>query len=253
MRGKVGASRAGSCLTALVAVTIWWAHSASAQDKGFMTRSLYNIEGAPTAGFAWFPTSPHVGERVTLVSTSTDLVSPIAGFGWDLTEVGGFTDDPPAITTVFPTPADHLVRLRVTARDGLSSIASETIHMSRAAPTVMYPFPIIRIVTVDFVNGARVRLLAVKAPTLARITLACHGRGCRVRSAHRAVASRRPRWITFPRVARFLRPGASITVRVSKGALIGAYTRFSIRRRRLPVRVDACLDPPGLKPIACPP
>ena len=218
-----------------------------------MTESLYNIEGAPTAAFAWFPMSPHVGERVTLVSTSTDLVSPIFGYGWDLTEVGGFTDDRPAVTTAFPTPADHLVRLRVTARNGLSGIASATIHMSPAAATVMFPFPIIRIVTVDFANGARVKLLAVKAPPLARITVACRGRGCRVRFARRAVTSHRPGWVTFPGFARFLRPGASLTVRVSKEALIGAYTRFSIRRGRLPVRVDACLDPPGRKPIACPP
>ena len=37
-----------------------------------------------------------------------------------------------------------------------------------------------------------------------------------------------------------------------KDAKIGAYTSFAVRRGKLPVRSDACLDPAGVKPIPCP-
>jgi hypothetical protein len=217
--------------------------------------SLYAIQAAPAATFVWLPALPHVGQPVTLVSTSTDLVSPLTGFGWDVVGLGAFADGASTLTTSFSTPADQLVRLRVTAGDGLSSVASETIHISRAAATVMYPFPIIRIVAVDFSAGTRVALLAVKAPPRAQITVVCRGQGCGERYARRAVRSTngRPRWTLFRGFESLMRLGASLTVRVSKSPLIGAYTRFSIRPGALPVRVDSCLDPAGVRPIVCPP
>jgi hypothetical protein len=46
--------------------------------------------------------------------------------------------------------------------------------------------------------------------------------------------------------------GAILEVRVSRPGTIGAYTRFHVRRRKLPVRSDSCLDARGVKPIACP-
>src|SRR5258708_3798534 len=153
--GKMCRSTAGLCLTALTTLTISLVHYASVQAE------VYHVEAAPTAAFVWFPPLPHVEERVTLVSTATDLVSPIVGYGWDVADVGAFVRGGPTMTTSFSTPADQLVRLRVTASDGLSSVVSETIHISRAAATVMYPFPIIRIVAVDFAGGTRVTLLAV--------------------------------------------------------------------------------------------
>jgi hypothetical protein len=38
----------------------------------------------------WFPQSPHTGESVLLVSTSTDLTSPITAYAWDLADNGPF-------------------------------------------------------------------------------------------------------------------------------------------------------------------
>jgi hypothetical protein len=43
-----------------------------------------------------------------------------------------------------------------------------------------------------------------------------------------------------------------LQIRVSNAGDIGAYTRFVVRRRMLPVRLDSCLDAAGIKPIACP-
>jgi hypothetical protein len=36
------------------------------------------------------------------------------------------------------------------------------------------------------------------------------------------------------------------------GKVLSKYTSFTIRRGKLPVRVDTCLDPTDFKPIACP-
>ena len=58
--------------------------------------------------------------------------------------------------------------------------------------------------------------------------------------------------LTFRRFERPLPAGVSLEIRVSKPGEIGKYTRFAIRRHRLPVRVDACLRPTSPKPVACP-
>src|SRR5437879_12400988 len=89
----------------------------------------YKLSAAPVASFRWFPSSPRVGERCSLVSTSADLTSPIAGYGWDVADngpFGPFQAGGPTTSAVFSTPADHVVRLRVTAADHLSSVAAAT-------------------------------------------------------------------------------------------------------------------------------
>jgi hypothetical protein len=94
----------------------------------------------------------------------------------------------------------------------------------------------------------------VKAPTGATIKIACRGRGCPAHAAERRAAAARGHAVAVPfrRFERFLPAGVTLEIRVSKGASIGAYTRFAVRHRRLPLRVDSCLDPSGVRPIACP-
>jgi hypothetical protein len=95
--------------------------------------AAYNLKAYPLASFVWFPAFPRPGESISLVSTSTDLTSPITAYAWDLADngpFGAFKDGGPVTTTTFATPASHQARLRVTAADHLSSIAVETIHMS---------------------------------------------------------------------------------------------------------------------------
>jgi hypothetical protein len=222
-----------------------------------MSVAAYNLRAYPLASFAWFPRFPHTGASVLLVSTSTDLSSPITSYAWDLSDngpFGAFEAAGPAITTSFATPASHQVRLRVTAADRLSGVAVETIDMSAPPPGVLLPFPLVRIVGTVFRSRVKIRLLAVKAPAQSAITVSCTGRSCPARSARRVAASRRGRllWTSFPQFERSLSARAVLEIRVSKGGAIGAYTRFVVRRRGLPVRVDSCLDPAGIKPIACP-
>jgi hypothetical protein len=244
----------GLCLTALIAFASDPGPGATAEVPRHLTDSLYRLVAAPSAAFVWFPTFPHVRERVTLVSTSTDLASPIMAYAWDLADVGGFGDAGQTVSTSFSTPASHVVRMQVTARDGRSSVAAETIDMSPPGAGVMNPFPTVRIVGIDFPYGTKIRLLAVRAQPHSLITVECRGKGCAVKSLRRAVpaSTRGLPSITFRRFERLLRPGANLRIRVSRGTEIGAYTHFTVRRRRIPLRVDSCLSPAGITPILCP-
>ena len=212
----------------------------------------------PAASFKWFPSIPRVGEQVSLVSNSTDPFSPITAFAWALTSSGPFSAGKSSLTTSFATAGDHIVRLRVTAADGLSSTATQTIHVSRKPLTLMQPFPIVRIAGTVTSSGVNLSLLSAQAPVGARVKVTCRGRGCPAASESRVASSTSRKHkpttvlIAFRRFQRSLRAGAVLEVRISKPGRIGKYTRFSIRRGKLPLRLDSCIGPAGIKPIACP-
>jgi hypothetical protein len=191
------------------------------------------------------------------MSTSRGVSSPITAYAWDFADngpFGRFEAGGSVAGATFATPAPHLVRLQVTAADGLSSIAAETIKMSPPPAGVMFPFPIVRIAGIDFALRVRISRLAVQAPAGARITIKCRRGRCPVRSASRMAASKagHATWVRFRAFERFLPAGVILEVRVTRDGEIGEYTRFAVRRRKRPVRTDSCLDPGGIKPIACP-
>ena len=119
----------------------------------------------------------------------------------------------------------------------------------------MQPFPVVRIAGSQTASGVRLRLLRVQqTPLGAKVTVRCRGRGCPV-PALRRFASAGPRGVTpvdFRAFERVLRAGITLEILISKPGSIGKYTRFTVRRHKLPVRVDTCLDPLGQKPQACP-
>ena len=121
---------------------------------------------------------------------------------------------------------------------------------------LMQPFPIVRIAGSETSSGVHLSLLTAQAPVGARVSVRCRGRGCPARSESRVAASRKSKagtvMVEFRRFERTLRAGVSLEVRVSEPGQIGKYTRFAVRRGGLPVRVDSCLGPAGVKPIACP-
>jgi hypothetical protein len=212
----------------------------------------------PTASFHWFPTEPQTGESISLVSSSSDLVSPINGFAWALPSDGLFHPGGPLLTTTFSTPGAHVVRLRVTAADGLSSTVAQTIQVSSPPLALMLPFPIVRIAGRVTRGGANLSLLAAQAPIGSLVTVTCHGRGCPRAFEGRVAASRRKGVTTgsvllaFRRFERSLRAGVVLEVRVAQLGEVGKYTRFQIRRNQLPARYDSCLGSLNLSPIACP-
>jgi len=213
------------------------------------------VPGPPTAAFKWFPPVPQTGEAVSLVSSSTDAGSPITAFAWSLASTDPLEDGGSVLNTSFSAPGPHAVRLRVTNAAGLQSVATETIDVVGRATPLMQPFPVVRIAGSYDASAVKLRLLRVQQmPAGARVTVRCKGRGCPIKSATRvAVATKHGvAQIEFKRFERSLPAGVTLEVLVSKPSEIGKYTRFRVRRAKLPERVDMCLDPAGAKPLACP-
>jgi hypothetical protein len=230
-------------------------------NVGFSPAATFTVTGATssishplTAAFSWVPSSPHTGEPVSLLSSSTDAVSPITGFAWDLAGTGSFGAGAAVMSTSFSAPGKHLVQLRVTDASGLSSVAAETIPVTGPVLPLMRPFPIVRIVASYSASAVKLRVLSVQASGGARISVSCRGHGCPLKSQIRVAAAgkvgKAP--VVFRRFERSLRAGVILEVRVSKRGQIGKYTRFTIRHGRLPARVDSCLGPASSKPIVCP-
>jgi hypothetical protein len=216
---------------------------------------------APVASFTWVPQTPTVGQSVSLVSKSTDASSAITGYGWDMVGSGPFAPGGPLATVTFSTPGVHTVRLQVSDANGLSSTAAEAIQVVPQALTLMQPFPIVRIAGAETANGARIRLLTVQAPPAAKVSVSCKGRGCKTKSETRlATVSSKSKGksragaitLAFPRFQRTLGAGAVLQIRVIKNGQIGKFTSFKIRRKKLPVRLDACLRSPSTAPSPCP-
>jgi hypothetical protein len=122
------------------------------------------------------------------------------------------------------------------------------------------PFPVVRIAGTQYRRGVKISLLSVQAPVGARIGVVCRGPGCptksksqqRLSATHAASKNGGLALIEFRRFERALQAGASLEIRVSMTGQIGKYTRFTVRRGKLPTRFDSCLDTTGVKPISCP-
>jgi len=134
--------------------------------------------------------------------------------------------------------------------------ALQAVPPKPSGPSLLAPFPVVRVAGVAFAKGIRLRLLSVQqAPPGALVRVRCRGHGCPRRGASRTTVAG-PHGvpaIVFRSFERFLRPGAVIEVFVTKAGSLGKYTRLRVRRGKVPERVDLCLDAAGVKPIACPP
>ena len=211
----------------------------------------------PSASFTWFPAAPHVGEPVSLVSTSTDPASAIAGYSWSLAGDSSFTPGGQTISTAFTSPGNHVVGLSVIDQNGASSSVTEAIPVTAVPVVLMQPFPVVRIAGTEVAAGVRIRLLTVLAPVGAKVTIACRGRSCPARTVSALATAVKGRaapgsaTIAFHRFQRLLRPGTTLEIKVSKAGQIGKYVRFVARRGKLPTRLDKCLDQIG-RPIDCP-
>lgn len=113
-------------------------------------------------------------------------------------------------------------------------------------PSMMKPFPIVRIKGVLTAIGARVTLLRVTAPRGTRTVLLCRGRDCPVR---RLVSKSRVR--RMRRLERELRARTRLTFTITKPGYIGKRTVIVIRRGAAPWRRDRCLRPGASKAVRC--
>jgi large repetitive protein len=213
--------------------------------------------GPPSASFRWFPSTPQVGEPVSLVSTSTDPGAPITAYAWSLVPTGALVPGGSVLNATFSTPGAHVVRLSVTDAAGLTSAVSETVTVAPRAIRLIQPFPVVRIAGSENARGVRIKLFSVQTPTGSRVSVRCRGRGCPAHAQSFVASATGPHragivTVVLKRFERSLRPGAVLEVKVSRSGLIGKYTRFAVRRGKLPLRLDKCLTPTGEKPMECP-
>jgi PKD domain len=218
---------------------------------------------APTAAFAALPSSPLVGEEVTFVSYSDDADGHLSEQAWDLNADGNFDDATgPLVTHSFSAPGERTVTLRVTDDKGAASTLAFTVLVREQPPpfaqrliapallpSMLSPFPIVRLVGSVTDAGTRIRLLAVRAPKGARAVVRCRGRGCPVKRAEKVVGSHPVR---FGALNRLMPAGVVLEVRVRRGDTIGKFTRFRLRQNRRPRRADGCLWPGTDRMAPCP-
>jgi uncharacterized protein (DUF3084 family) len=110
----------------------------------------------------------------------------------------------------------------------------------------VFPFPIIRIKGSATASGAAIQLLSVRAPRAATVRVSCRGGGCPKRVRSRKGTGR------IRELQRRLRAGAVIDVAVTQAGRYGKHTRFVIRKRKSPRRIDRCTFGASVRPIACP-
>lgn len=128
--------------------------------------------------------------------------------------------------------------------------ASPSAPAPAAAPRLLRPFPTVRVRGRVLNRGARITLLTVRAPRGSRIEVRCAGRGCGKRSQRVRTKRSVTRLRSFER---YLRTGASLTIRVTKGSrYAGKHTVLSFRSGAAPKRVDRCSLGDTSKPVACP-
>jgi hypothetical protein len=150
---------------------------------------------------------------------------------------------PPAPAS--PPPLD--VPSPVTTVAAASAVPVAPFVKMAARPTLMRPFPVVRIRGVAQARGSRITLLAVRGPRAARIDARCLGPGCPVPGLSLPAAPARLRPFE-----RFLPAGTVLQIRVTRAGRIGKYASVLIRANRAPLRSDRCLMPGGSKPTACP-
>jgi hypothetical protein len=239
----------------------------AAGNVGVSSTSTFTVTGpqaaagpssTPVASLTWFPRTPRVGEAVSLISSSTDTAAPLTGFAWDPAGTGAFSPGGSATSVTFRSPGNHRVQLRVNDANGQSSVASALIPVSSALP-LMQPFPVVRIAGVGARFGIKLSQLSVQAAAGTQITVQCRGRRCPVKLQTVKVVSHVAKagkpispFVEFRRFERPLAAGLVLEIRVARAGVIGKYTRFVVRRGKLPSRFDACLVGTETKPVGCP-
>ncbi|HEX7297939.1 MAG TPA: hypothetical protein VF257_02965 [Solirubrobacteraceae bacterium] len=220
---------------------------------------------ATTATYTW-ARCPQGSIVCTVIADATEAsyVLTAADVGYQLTAAVTLTsgEDPPVTKSTAPTavvipkppPAPKPAPKPVSPPPAPApapppALAPATIvAASTVAPTPLFlrPFPVIRIRGFFARHGARITLLSVRGPRLAKVAVRCSGRGCPTRALTLPTADLR-----VHRFERFLRAGILLQIRVTRPGRIGTYTSFLIRSKRAPLRTDRCLSARSSRPIHC--
>jgi hypothetical protein len=116
-------------------------------------------------------------------------------------------------------------------------------------PSLLQPFPVVRVRGRLVRGGALVTLFTVRTPIGVRIDVRCAGHGCPTPFVSYLATRTATRIRPFER---YLRAGLRLAVDVTAPGLIGKYTSMRIRSGKAPLRRDRCLMPGGSRPVRCP-
>jgi hypothetical protein len=226
-------------------------------NRSTLKKTLTVVGQAPVASFTFVPSAPLANQPVTFTSTSTDPDGTIADLAWDLNGDSVYDNGAgPTALRIFPAAGAYVVGLRATDNEGAVAFYSQTIivgaaplPLAIASPVLrlLSPFPIVRIAGRTTRHGVRLKLLTVDAPVGSTVLVRCKGRSCPFKAQSRVA-----RVVRVRRLERPLRAGVTVRIYVTSRSAIGKYTRFKILKNAAPLRIDRCLLPGKLKPIACP-
>jgi PKD repeat protein len=222
----------------------------------------------PIASFAYYPSAPAPGELVTFHSTSTDHDSPIVEQLWELDGDGDFNDAAgPSASRRFDNAGTYVVGLRVRDSANATSSVSATVTVelpridaapvsaavgSSPPPTLLTPFPVVRLAGAIVPRGLRVRRLTVGTPPESKLLVRCRGRRCPFHRIRRSGLAGPARVIRLRRIeGRLLVAGTRLEVFVTGVGSIGKYTRFDVRPGKPPRRIDRCLLSESRRPRGC--
>lgn len=229
---------------------------------------------APSATFTFVPASPVAGEDVSFTGQASDPDGDPVGLFWAFGD--GATASGASPTHAYAIAGSYTVVLTATDQRGAHTATFETLTVASpiatsppnggsppgselpggpvtppptsTRPERMSPFPVVRMAGTVLPHGASVRILSVRAPRGARLSVRCRGGDCPVRSLARTSEKR---IVRFRRFERRLAAGTEIELFVRQRGKIGKYTRFVIRGGRPPSRVDRCLVPGRARPVSC--
>jgi hypothetical protein len=205
----------------------------------------------PLVSFSFTPSVPLTDDVVSFAAAASDPDGSIAAISWDLNGDGVFSDATgPVASIAVPSAGAFTVSVAVTDNSGATTVASQGVAVARRPPTMLQPFPIVRLTTRSTRRGVDVLRLGVQAPPGSRVSIHCRGRGCGTRVQVRA--ARTPTPVRFRALEHRMRPGVVIEIRITAPGRIGKFTRIRLRRSGPPSRVDLCL-PPGQGPAPCEP
>jgi PKD repeat protein len=214
----------------------------------------------PTAAFHRDPGDSVVlqtGQEATFTSDSTAVAGSVLSWEIDGAPAGNDT----SVKRSFSSPGWHVVRLTVNQPNGASDEAVSVFQVvappitppgpvptAPAAPSLMKPFPIVRLVGVLTARGARITLLEVRnGPVGARVTVRCVGDDCPFKSRRRVLENGRVRLSKIGA----LTAGTRLQVLVRAPGVIGRFVGFRIRNGKRPLRADRCLMPGASEPTRC--
>jgi predicted actin-binding protein len=182
----------------------------------------------------YLPTAADVGHALVADVTVTDTAGPLTKTSAPTTAVVAAPTPPPPPSPPAPPPP------------ATTTTTAASTAVAHTAPSFLRPFPVIRIRGFFARRGARITLLSVRGPRLAKVDVRCSGRGCPVGKLSLPTADTR-----VHRFERFLRAGILLQIRVTRPGRIGTYTSFLIRSKKAPKRTDRCLTAKSVKPIRC--